>query len=166
MRRRALIIVAAVLGLLALGGIAWASIPGPDGVIHGCYKTGNPAQGSVIVVDSTASCPSGFTALNWNQTGPQGATGATGPSGVAGLHYVFHHVTGPFGGGSSLQVIVNCPAGEQIIWSGGLAEPLQPIVGLDVALDATSTYAVSAYIYFANPSSITYADATALCAPR
>ncbi len=64
-------ILAAALALpLIIGGVAYASIPGPDGTIHGCYKTSNPAQGAVIVVDSAASCPSGYTALNWNQPGP------------------------------------------------------------------------------------------------
>jgi hypothetical protein len=84
MRRRALTIAAVVLGLLTLGAIAWASIPGPDGVIHGCYKTSNPAKGSVIVIDHTASCPSGFAPLNWNQTGPIGPAGPTGPQGPVG----------------------------------------------------------------------------------
>jgi len=50
--------------LLILGGVAYASIPGPDGVIHGCYKNSNPAQGAVIVVDHTASCPSGKSVLS------------------------------------------------------------------------------------------------------
>jgi hypothetical protein len=80
MRKRIWIVLAAVAVVLVSGGIAWASIPGPDGVIHGCYKTNNPAQGSVIVIDSAASCPSGFTALNWNQTGPAGPQGPPGTS--------------------------------------------------------------------------------------
>jgi len=74
MQRRVLIILAAVTAILIGGGVAWASIPGPDGVIHGCYKTSNPATGSVIVIDSEASCPSGFTALNWRDT--QGSVAA------------------------------------------------------------------------------------------
>lgn len=53
---------------LLISGIAYASIPGGDGVIHGCYKTSNPAKGSLIAIDSAASCPNGHTRLNWNQT--------------------------------------------------------------------------------------------------
>jgi len=72
--------------LLLVGGIAYASIPDGSGVIHGCYKTTNPATGSVIVIDSDVgqSCPSGFTPLNWNQTGPQGPAGPAGPQGPQG----------------------------------------------------------------------------------
>ena len=55
---------------LLISGIAYASIPGGDGVIHGCYKTSNPAKGSLIAIDSRASCPNGHAELNWNQTGP------------------------------------------------------------------------------------------------
>jgi hypothetical protein len=97
MRCRALIAVAVVLGLLALGGIAWASIPGPDGVIHGCYKTSNPAKGSVIVIDHTASCPSGFAPLNWNQTGPAGPQGPPGSVAAIGWETV-QEETGTSGG--------------------------------------------------------------------
>lgn len=80
--KRAIVAGGIVLALV-LGGVAYASIPGPDGVIHGCYKNSNPAQGSVLVVDSAASCPSGFTTLNWNQIGPQGAIGPQGPAGTS-----------------------------------------------------------------------------------
>jgi hypothetical protein len=75
--KKSLVAVIAAGALLVLGGVAWASIPGPDGVIHGCYKTGNPARGSVMVIDSAASCPSGFAPLEWNQTGPQGPPGVS-----------------------------------------------------------------------------------------
>jgi hypothetical protein len=51
-------------------GIAWASIPAPGGTINGCRKN---TDGSMRVIDSTASCPSGYTALNWNQAGGVGA---------------------------------------------------------------------------------------------
>jgi hypothetical protein len=80
----------AIVAALAMGGIAYASIPGPDGVIDACYlKNG----GALRVIDSAASCKSGETSLSWNQQGPtgpqgpagaQGATGATGPTGPTG----------------------------------------------------------------------------------
>jgi hypothetical protein len=52
-----------------ISAVAWASIPGSDGVIHACYKNNG---GQVVVIDSGASCPSGYTALNWSQPGMPG----------------------------------------------------------------------------------------------
>lgn len=60
--------VSAVLLLVAGAGIAYASIPGPDGTIHGCYKTSDLGAGALYVIDSGDSCPSGFTSLNWSQS--------------------------------------------------------------------------------------------------
>jgi hypothetical protein len=67
-------ITAAVVVLLAVGaGIAYATIPDAGGVIHGCYMK----DGTLRVIDSDAgqSCRNNETALNWNQTGPQGHPG-------------------------------------------------------------------------------------------
>jgi hypothetical protein len=62
---------------LAFAGPASASIPGPDGVIHGCYAGGPSLTSPLSVIDSLASCPTGTTALNWNQTAaPAPTTGA------------------------------------------------------------------------------------------
>jgi hypothetical protein len=68
-----------------LAGTAYATIPGGDGVIHGCYaKSG----GTLRVIDaSVTSCKSGETALNWSQQGqpgPQGPQGEPGPAGPQG----------------------------------------------------------------------------------
>jgi hypothetical protein len=76
-RTLALGIIAATLGA---GPAAQASIPGPDGVIHGCYTSGPGVTDPLAVLDSLATCPSGV-ALNWNQTGPQGPQGPQGPPG-------------------------------------------------------------------------------------
>jgi hypothetical protein len=126
--KRPFVVVLVVALLLAIGGIAWASIPGPDGVIHGCYKTSNPAQGALIAIDSAASCPSGYTALNWSQTGPQGPagpTGAAGPAGpagpagadgVSGLQYVQEEISIP--ANSLGQASVDCPTGKTAIAGG------------------------------------------------
>jgi hypothetical protein len=68
---------------LAASGAAWASIPGPDGSIHGCYlKRG----GSLRVIDSSSStsCARTETALNWSEQGPPGVQGPTGPQGASG----------------------------------------------------------------------------------
>lgn len=72
-KRPAGILAVAVL-LIAVGAVAHASIPAPDGVVHGCYKNSN---GDLLVIDHTASCPSGYTAFNWKQSGISGLTTAT-----------------------------------------------------------------------------------------
>lgn len=72
--------------ILAIGGalaimvgsvaIVKAVIPDTAGVIHGCYKNNS---GTLRVVDSPSQvCAGGETALNWNQTGPQGPAGSGG----------------------------------------------------------------------------------------
>jgi hypothetical protein len=70
-------------GVVALGaaGIAWASIPGPGGVISACYKTGS---GDLRVIDSGTSCRAAELPLSWNQQGTPGATGVTGATGATG----------------------------------------------------------------------------------
>jgi len=84
--KRAMRLIGLVAVLLTLaGGVAYATIPGADGVIHACYaKSG----GALRVVDaSVTGCKSGETSLDWNMHGPagqQGAAGAVGPIGPAG----------------------------------------------------------------------------------
>src|SRR5919106_118027 len=65
-------LVAVVLG--AVGGYAYASIPGGDGVIDGCYGkiTGNLR---VIDADAGGACLANERPLSWNQVGPQGPPG-------------------------------------------------------------------------------------------
>lgn len=83
--------VAAVLAAVVVGGVGWASIPDSGGFIHGCYKTGGTNHKLSIIDDSvTASCPHGYTSLNWSTGQLQfTATGTTStnysfvdPSGV------------------------------------------------------------------------------------
>ena len=71
-----------VIGLAA-GGIAYASIPETNGVVHGCYKT---LGGALRVIDTgkKQACVRGELALSWNQTGPKGTTGTNGPTGAKG----------------------------------------------------------------------------------
>ena len=68
----------AVLLTLA-GGVAYATIPGSDGMIHACYSR---SGGALRVVDaSVTGCKSGETSLDWNvrgAAGPQGAVGRRG----------------------------------------------------------------------------------------
>ncbi|MBV8906557.1 MAG: hypothetical protein JOZ22_23195 [Acidobacteriia bacterium] len=72
---------AAIAGLIGIA-VVNASIPGPGGVIHGCYNTSN---GRLRVIDTaTDSCKKDETALAWNQTGPAGPIGPAGPAGAKG----------------------------------------------------------------------------------
>ena len=81
-RSRFLTALLAVTVIAAGGSIAWASIPDPNGVIHGCYQKN---VGNLRVIDSsTGTCRPSEVALNWNQTGPKGATGPAGPRGPTG----------------------------------------------------------------------------------
>ena len=79
--RRGMTVAAAVGALIAGGSIAYAAIPGPDGVIHGCY---NKDAGGVLRVVSGTTCKSNELALKWNQTGPQGPQGSQGEQGPKG----------------------------------------------------------------------------------
>jgi hypothetical protein len=66
--------------VLTLAGVAYATIPGADGVILSCYDGG----GNLRVVQAYP-CPKGFTPLQWDQQGVNGDTGATGPTGPPGV---------------------------------------------------------------------------------
>jgi hypothetical protein len=80
--KRTLTALAGGLVLLAVcGGVAFATIPGAGGVIHGCYAK---YSGAVRVID-TGACRPSEAALNWNQTGPQGPQGLQGLQGPQGL---------------------------------------------------------------------------------
>jgi len=68
--------------LLAAGGVAVASIPGPDGRFHGCYAD---AGGALRIVDSDAACQARETRITFSQTGPQGPAGPRGAEGADGL---------------------------------------------------------------------------------
>lgn len=104
-RKRLLIVGLAALALL-VGGVAYASIPDAQGVIHGCYKTSNPAQGAVIAIDSAASCPSGFAVLNWSQLGQ------------VGVLYLRQEAGGIIPPGTLTAVVLDCPTGKRAISAG------------------------------------------------
>ena len=82
MRRRDLVValVTAAACTVVLGGVAWAAIPGPDGLIQGCYDNG----GNVKVV-AALPCPRGYTPFSWNAQGPQGIQGPQGTQGPQGI---------------------------------------------------------------------------------
>ena len=90
--RLALAAAAAILiGVGVVGGEALAAgtIPGPDGVIHGCYRV---PSGRLRVIDPVSDkCARNELPVQWSQTGPQGPQGlpgnpgATGAAGAQGL---------------------------------------------------------------------------------
>src|SRR6266702_3408014 len=84
-RRRTVAVVVGAGGVLGLGvGLAVASIPGAGGVIHACYKT---SQGQTRIVESASDCGASETAIEWNQTGQQGAVGPAGPAGTSDIYF-------------------------------------------------------------------------------
>jgi hypothetical protein len=85
MNKRRIVVVALAATALLAGGTAAAAAAtsspiDSSGVIHGCYNDG----GHLKVVDPSATCPTGYSALNWNQTGPPGPPGPQGPQGPQG----------------------------------------------------------------------------------
>jgi hypothetical protein len=101
------VVVAAVAG-----GIAYAAIPGEDGVISACR---HKISGALRVIDSSATCnASTELPLNWNQSGPAGSTGPTGPPGPSDAYSAsndYSHV----GGADTTLVSVAVPAGSYAV---------------------------------------------------
>lgn len=56
-------LIGAGCSFIAVGAVAYASIPDATGVIHGCFKPG----GTVRLVDG--ACRAGETAIAWDQQG-------------------------------------------------------------------------------------------------
>ena len=75
LRKRTAQVALAIVALLTVaGGVAYATIPDSNGVIHGCYDS---KSGALRVIDPSTSqtCLNKETAVTWNQTGPQGPAG-------------------------------------------------------------------------------------------
>src|SRR5580704_19189631 len=84
-KRIGLVLAGVAAAAVLVGGTAYgavSSIPDAAGVVHGCYDSG----GNVKVIDTsiTASCPKGYSSLDWNQTGPAGKDGKDGTNGTNG----------------------------------------------------------------------------------
>jgi collagen triple helix repeat protein len=81
--RRAAVVGAIVVPVIAATGVAWTSIPDSSGAIHACYQEN---VGNLRVIDPSAgdACRNSEQSLTWNQTGPQGAQGQQGVPGAPG----------------------------------------------------------------------------------
>ena len=73
--------VASAALVLAAGGFAVAAIPGPDGVITGCFKK---TTGALRVIDRNKACGKGEQSIAWNERGRRGSAGERGPKGERG----------------------------------------------------------------------------------
>jgi hypothetical protein len=60
--------------VVALGGVAYATIPDSNGTIHGCYQK---PSGNLRVVESSSQCRGDEQSLDWNQQGPPGPPGSS-----------------------------------------------------------------------------------------
>lgn len=76
--------VATIVTAMVVGGLAWAQIPGPLGVITGCYSN---KTGALRVIDTskTTCVAKTETQLEWNQQGVAGVSGAQGAPGASGV---------------------------------------------------------------------------------
>ena len=111
-RRSRLAALVIVLFALTAAGIAYASIPDSQGVIHGCFKPSTRPSGALRVIDTAKGqrCEGGELPLDWNQTGPKGATGPTGPSAISGLFETLTTTDFQIAGGQTISVSASCTA--------------------------------------------------------
>ena len=109
MKTRALI--AAVAATLLGGGVAYATIPDGQGLIHACVKENG---GQLRVID-VGSCSSSEQPLDWNQVGPAGPPGAQGPVGPAN---VVVRTANDGVGFVTVTFHVNCYPGEKATGAG------------------------------------------------
>jgi hypothetical protein len=68
------VLCAFLLGLVAAGGVVYATIPDPSGTIHGCYNTSTAHDlplGVLRVIDTGKGqvCSPNEKPLNWSQSG-------------------------------------------------------------------------------------------------
>jgi hypothetical protein len=96
-------VVASVALVLAMGGGAYAamnSVPGPGGVIHGCYAR---RTGSLRLVGAARKCARSENAIFFNQKGRTGHAGARGLPGTPGAPGAPGPVTGTLPRGITLR---------------------------------------------------------------
>jgi len=141
-RRIGLLATGAAVALVAGGGTALAASAGPvssSGVISGCY-TNAELNGShaFVLQDAGTNCPSGTTAVSWNEqgpagpAGPPGAAGPQGPAGPAGANgsSVVTSPAAPTGSCTSGDTDIDLADGE--VWacsSGAWADTVSSVQG-------------------------------------
>jgi hypothetical protein len=109
--RRIVIVGAGALLLTFFAGVAVASVPDANGVIHACVKT---TDGSIRIMDAstTVTCPKGYAPLDW-EAAPR-----------PGTLYGFHHAPGQtfdvLVGEKPQTFTVECPNGEVMISATGI----------------------------------------------
>jgi hypothetical protein len=84
-RKLGLLALVTVLATIATG-VALATIPGANGVIHSCYNANPNSAGALRVINTESgnACDRNETALDFNQVGPQGPQGLKGEQGETG----------------------------------------------------------------------------------
>jgi hypothetical protein len=98
----------AIVGALAAGGIAYATIPDSNKIIHTCYlKSGGNLR---VIDDGVTKCKSTETALPISQTGPPGRDGQNGQDGQDGAP----------GAGADLTTVYSRDSGNADIPAGQL----------------------------------------------
>lgn len=117
--RPTLVALAIAGALLVAGGIAYATIPDSNGVIHGCYQQKDGTL-RVIDTDKAQTCAKSEVSLNWNQTGPQGPQGLQGPSGSSHAYsdYSVYRYT-QISPNSNTITQLTLPAGDYVVWATG-----------------------------------------------
>jgi len=94
--------VLGLLGVLVLGGalagVAWASIPGPDGTITACAAKNGTIRLIDTAVTTGKACKKGEIVLTWNQSGQQGLPGDPGQPGPTAGYTQFQSGEGGAGG--------------------------------------------------------------------
>ena len=129
--RRALVVTGVATVLLSGGTAAFAALHGPvsGGVIYGCYATKATRGGghAIVLQNRGTACPSGHTAIQWNEQGPAGPAGPQGPAGPAAssLTIVEDQVSVPSGAseGTVIQGEADCPSGQFLLNGGFLDLP-------------------------------------------
>ena len=84
---QSIFVVCGLVSVTAVASSVLAVIPGPNGVISGCFMKAN---GQLRVVEDVSDCNPSENPLSWNvqgsqgPAGPQGVPGPMGPTGAAG----------------------------------------------------------------------------------
>lgn len=139
MSRRLVLSIAVALVAVA-AGVAYAAIPGTDGVISACYAKGGDLH--VIDADTGAQCKSSETALSWNQVGPQGPAGPAGPKGDPGPSDAYfgrrdgQGVELPEGSSTVIATLLLPRAGNYVLF--GHFQFSQPLADASLSCDMTA----------------------------